>query len=82
MKSPISKRSVVIAGRRKSRKTSVGLEDDFWNGLREIADRRGDTLSELITAIDADRQHANLSSAIRLFVLRFYRDRQGRRRHP
>ena len=70
MKSPVVKRSIVIAGH----KTSVSLEDDFWNGLKEIARERGTTLGALVATIDADRQHANLSSAIRLFVLGFYRD--------
>ena len=70
MKSLVIKRSIVIAGR----KTSVGLEDAFWNGLKEIAKWRDETLSNLISSINADRQHANLSSAIRLYVLDFYRD--------
>jgi predicted DNA-binding ribbon-helix-helix protein len=70
VKSPISKRSVVIAGH----KTSVSLEYEFWNSLKEIARGRNMTLQELVAAIDADRQHANLSSAIRLFVLGVYRD--------
>jgi predicted DNA-binding ribbon-helix-helix protein len=70
MKSSPAKRSIVIAGR----KTSVSLEDEFWNGLREIAGGRDTTLSDLVAIIDADRQHNNLSSAIRLFVLGFYRD--------
>ena len=70
MKSSVFKRSVIVVGH----KTSVSLEEEFWKGLREIAHMRGMTPSELITAIDADRQNANLSSAIRLFVLSFYRD--------
>jgi len=70
MKSLVIKRSIVIAGRR----TSVGLEDAFWNGLKEIAKWRDETLSNLIASIDADRKHANLSSAIRLYVLAFYQD--------
>jgi predicted DNA-binding ribbon-helix-helix protein len=70
VKSPISKRSIVIAGHT----TSVSLEDEFWNSLKEIARERNMTLQELVGAIDADRQHANLSSAIRLFVLGVYRD--------
>jgi predicted DNA-binding ribbon-helix-helix protein len=65
------KRSIVIAGH----KTSVSLEDEFWDSLKEIAAERGMTLAELVTAIDADRNHPNLSSAIRLFVLGVYRDR-------
>jgi predicted DNA-binding ribbon-helix-helix protein len=66
----VIKRSVVIAGH----KTSVSLEDEFWNALKEVAASREMTLSESVSAIDADRQHGNLSSAIRLFVLGFYHD--------
>ena len=69
MKSPVIKRSIVIAGH----KTSVSLEDAFWTGLKEIAGGRGMTLSELVASIDTDRRHGNLSSAIRLFVLDHYR---------
>ena len=69
MKSPVIKRSIVIAGH----KTSVSLEDAFWKGLKEIADDRDVTLSDLVSSIDTERQHGNLSSAIRLFVLDHYR---------
>jgi predicted DNA-binding ribbon-helix-helix protein len=69
MKSPVVKRSIVLAGH----KTSVSLEDAFWKGLKEIAARRLMTLAELIGTIDSQRQHGNLSSALRLFVLEFYR---------
>jgi predicted DNA-binding ribbon-helix-helix protein len=71
MKSLVAKRSIVIA----SHKTSVSLEDAFWEGLKEIARARSTTLSDLIAAIDSERQHGNLSSAIRLFVLDFFRAR-------
>jgi predicted DNA-binding ribbon-helix-helix protein len=75
MKSLVIKRSILIAGHR----TSVSVEDDFWEALHKIADQRHEILSHLIASIDADRQHANLSSAIRLYVLGFYRDQyQGR----
>ena len=70
MKSTIIKRSILIHGH----KTSISLEDDFWNSLKEIADRRGETLSNLIANIDAERKFANLSSVIRLFVLGYYQD--------
>jgi len=73
MKSPVVKRSIVIAGH----KTSVSLEDEFWKGLKEIATDREVTLSDLVGAIDTDRRHGNLSSAIRLFVLNHYRERIG-----
>ena len=67
MKSPVVKRSVILAGH----KTSVSLEDAFWNALKEIARKRLTTLSELIGTIDLQRQQGNLSSALRLFVLSF-----------
>ena len=69
MKSTVVKRSIVVAGH----KTSVSLEDAFWNGLKEIVRERHMTLSELVAEIDAQRQLGNLSSALRLFVLDFYR---------
>jgi predicted DNA-binding ribbon-helix-helix protein len=73
--SSVFKRSIVIAGHN----TSVSLEDEFWKSLKEIARARGMTLAELIAAIDANRNHANLSSAIRLFVLGVYRDQNAPR---
>ncbi len=71
MKSPVVKRSIVIAGH----KTSVSLEDAFWRGLKDIATSRHMTLSELVGSIDTERQQGNLSSAIRLFVLDYYQAR-------
>jgi predicted DNA-binding ribbon-helix-helix protein len=68
--SPVLKRSIVIEGH----KTSVSIEEEFWNCLKEIASERGMSLAAMISAIDDDRKHANLSSAIRLFVLGVYRD--------
>ena len=73
MKSPVVKRSIVIAGH----KTSVSLEDAFWKGLKEIAGGRDLTLSDLVSTIDSERRHGNLSSAIRLFVLNHYRSQAG-----
>ena len=73
MKSPVVKRSIVIAGH----KTSVSLEDAFWRGLKDIAGDRGVTLSDLVASIDTGRHHGNLSSAIRLFVLDHYRAKTG-----
>ena len=67
--SPVVKRSIVIAGH----KTSVSLEDAFWQGLKEIAAVRDMTLSEMVASIDGGRNGGNLSSAIRLFVLEYYR---------
>ncbi|MCZ7657995.1 MAG: ribbon-helix-helix domain-containing protein [Xanthobacteraceae bacterium] len=73
MKSPVVKRSIVIAGH----KTSVSLEDAFWSGLKDIAASRNMTLSDLVASIDTDRRQGNLSSAIRLFVLDHYRSQAG-----
>ena len=64
MESLVIKRSVVIAGR----KTSISLEDSFWNSLREIAHMRKETLSQLVASIDANRKASNLSSVIRVLV--------------
>ncbi len=69
MRSTVIKRSVAISGH----KTSVSLEDMFWDSLREIAEQRGATLSAVLDDIDAQRQGANLSSHIRMFVLDYYR---------
>jgi predicted DNA-binding ribbon-helix-helix protein len=64
--SPVIKRSIEIGGR----DTSVSLEDPFWDRLKGIAAARTMTMGELITEIDAARERRNLSSALRLFVLR------------
>jgi predicted DNA-binding ribbon-helix-helix protein len=73
MKSSVMKRSIVLAGH----KTSVSLEDAFWQGLKDIATSRRMTLSDLIGSIDTDREHGNLSSALRLFVLGHYQKRSA-----
>ena len=69
MKSPVVKRSIVLNGH----KTSVSLEEAFWNSMKEISGERGKTLSEMVSEIDGNRQQGNLSSAIRLFVLDYFR---------
>ncbi|WP_262268200.1 MULTISPECIES: ribbon-helix-helix domain-containing protein [Microvirga] len=69
----IVKRSVSIAGHR----TSISLEQPFWEGLREIAERDRMSVQSLIGLIDADRGDQNLSSAIRVFVLTDLRRRLG-----
>jgi predicted DNA-binding ribbon-helix-helix protein len=64
--SPVIKRSVELHGQR----TSVSLEDPFWDQLKQIAGTRHMSISALICEIDNQRQRRNLSSALRLFVLR------------
>jgi predicted DNA-binding ribbon-helix-helix protein len=67
----IVKRSVSIAGHR----TSISLEEPFWEVLREIAEREKLSVQALIGRIDAERGEQNLSSAIRVFVLTDVRSR-------
>ncbi|MFE1603060.1 ribbon-helix-helix domain-containing protein [Methylobacterium sp. ID0610] len=62
----LRKRSVMIAGHR----TSVSLEDAFWEALQRLAGARGLSVQALIGRIDAGRSGQNLSSAIRVYVLR------------
>jgi predicted DNA-binding ribbon-helix-helix protein len=76
--SMVGKRSVLIAGR----KTSVSLEGAFWQSLKEIANERDITPSELVADIKSERQHVNLSSAVRLFVLDFYQQQIPVRKPP
>jgi predicted DNA-binding ribbon-helix-helix protein len=76
-KSLVVKRAVKLDGH----KTSVSLEGGFWSALRVIAAEQGTSARHLISTIDSERrerQHPNLSSAIRLFVLDYYRSRCSR----
>ena len=73
-KSLVVKRSVRLDGH----KTSVTLEDAFWDAFKEIAAAQGTSVSRLIAALDSERRERlqfNLSSAVRLFVLEYYRSR-------
>jgi predicted DNA-binding ribbon-helix-helix protein len=62
----VVKRSVMVAGHR----TSVSLEAPFWAALKTIAEARATSVQALVGAVDAGRGDANLSSALRVFVLR------------
>jgi predicted DNA-binding ribbon-helix-helix protein len=61
----LSKHSLVIAGHR----TSISLERAFWEALQTIARERQMSIASLVASVDADRGRANLSSALRVFVL-------------
>lgn len=66
------KRSLTLKGHR----TSVSLEDDFWSAFQQIAAERGQAVNALASEIDESRaSDMGLASAIRLFVLRHFRDR-------
>ncbi|MBY0612563.1 MAG: ribbon-helix-helix domain-containing protein [Beijerinckiaceae bacterium] len=60
------KHSLSIQGHR----TSISLEEEFWTALKSIADRRAISLAALVAEIDRERSRVNLSSALRVFVLR------------
>jgi predicted DNA-binding ribbon-helix-helix protein len=68
MNSAIIKRSVVIAGK----KTSVSLEDTFWLGLKEIAVQKRMPLASILDTIAGGRDTANLSSAVRQYVMQHF----------
>jgi predicted DNA-binding ribbon-helix-helix protein len=76
MESVIIKRSIVISGR----KTTVSLERGFWKTLKEIANSRRMSLSDLVTSIDLEDQGSSLPSRLRLFVLDFYLSQRARER--
>jgi predicted DNA-binding ribbon-helix-helix protein len=61
----VIKRSLVIAGHR----TSISLEDAFWRELKVLAKKRSQSINALVSEIDISRGRANLSSAIRVYVL-------------
>jgi predicted DNA-binding ribbon-helix-helix protein len=69
MQPSVPKHSLVVNGHI----TSISLEDQFWTALKEIATSRDKTVSELVSIIDAGRHSSNLSSAVRLFILDYYR---------
>ena len=68
------KRSFTIGGHR----TSISLEAPFWEALKTAAAQERLPLSSLIARIDAERGHAGLSSAVRIWLLAYYRDRDAR----
>ena len=67
--SALSIRNVVVAGHR----TSVRLEPVMWDALREIADSQEIPLNDLVTEIDRRRDVPNLTAAIRVYIVDFYR---------
>lgn len=64
----MKKISVIIAGRHQ---TSISLEDEFWIELQKIAKEKSSTINQLVTEIDSIREHENLSSAIRVYILKY-----------
>jgi len=69
MKSAVIKRSVVVNGH----KTSVSLENEFWDALRQVAKQSNVSVARLLVEIERSRTTINLSSAIRIFLLNYFR---------
>jgi predicted DNA-binding ribbon-helix-helix protein len=78
MKSPIAKRSVNLDGH----KTSVSLENAFWDALKQIATVEKIAVHELIFKVNNERKRGGLSSALRLFVLEYYRQQAAAKSAP
>ena len=75
MKSAVIKRSVLVSGH----KTSVSLEDIFWQALKELAVKKNIALCDMVDEIDKARTSANLSSALRQHVMEHFYDMATRK---
>ena len=69
----MKKLSVIIANRHQ---TSISLEEAFLDELKNIARQKGLTINQLVTKIDSEREHENLSSAIRIYILKDLQSRE------
>lgn len=71
------KRSITISGH----STSIFIEDEFWQALKEIAAEKGISVPALIGEIDADnistKSATNLSSRIRVYILLYYQEKRS-----
>jgi predicted DNA-binding ribbon-helix-helix protein len=74
--STVKKRSVVL----RDRKTSISLEDEFWDAIKHIARLSQMPLGNIVGSIKDGHRDANLSSAIRVFVLEYYRSQSDAER--
>jgi predicted DNA-binding ribbon-helix-helix protein len=74
-KSRVSRRTVAVDGH----KTSVGIEESFWTAFKEIAATKQMPIRALVSEIANSERSPNLSSAIRLYVLEYYRAAWGER---
>ncbi len=77
MKTAVRKHSIYI----RRRKTSISMEDDFWFGLLKIAAAKKTTVPALVGRIDGNRKTVNLSSAIRMFVFKFFKAYRNPKSH-
>jgi len=75
--SALVSRNVTVNGRR----TSLRLEPELWESLEEIAYREGATVNDVVAAIDGRRADGGLTSAVRTFVLGYFRNAATERGH-
>lgn len=66
------KKSVIIANRHQ---TSISLEQEFFEVLADIAKEKKLSINQLITTIDSEREVGNLSSAIRIYILKYLQNK-------
>jgi predicted DNA-binding ribbon-helix-helix protein len=69
------KKSVLIAGRHA---TSISLEPEFYAELLQIASEQNLSCNQLVTQIDEKREKENLSAAIRVYILQYYKNKVGK----
>jgi predicted DNA-binding ribbon-helix-helix protein len=69
------KRSFSIGGHR----TSISLEPPFWSALKEVATRERLPLAKLVGTIDKNRGDSGLSSAVRIWLLKYFQARDENR---
>jgi predicted DNA-binding ribbon-helix-helix protein len=74
MKTTVLKQSIQINGH----KTSVTLEAEFWDGLKEVAQSKGLPVQDYVAEVDKARSQTNLSSALRLAILAYYQGQVAR----
>ncbi|SDG08724.1 Predicted DNA-binding protein, contains Ribbon-helix-helix (RHH) domain [Limimonas halophila] len=77
LSSALVSRNVTVNGRR----TSLRLEPELWESLEEIARREGVTVSDIVAGVDAQRAVGGLTSAVRTFVLGYFRSAATERGH-
>lgn len=69
----MKKISVIIAGRHQ---TSISLEEEFWLEFQKISKEKGISINQLVTEIDSTHERENLSSAIRIYILNYLKDKK------
>ena len=69
----MKKISVIIAGRHQ---TSISLEEEFWLEFQKISKEKDISINQLVTEIDSTHERENLSSAIRIYILNYLKNKK------